>query len=102
MLPPAPPRFSTMTGWPRRSDSAWAMMRAVTSVLPPAAKPTNILIGVVGQAVWACAAAAVRAIANVNASENQRRIIHPPLAVGLIRPIGFVQFLGVVSSVVER
>ena len=69
-----------MTGWPRRSESACPMMRADTSVLPPAAKPTRILIGLVGQAVWACAAAAEKTIANVNASENKRRIIHPPLS----------------------
>ena len=31
------------------------MIRAVTSVLPPAAKPTISLIGFAGQAVWAYA-----------------------------------------------
>ena len=45
MLPPAPGRFSTTTGWPSRSPAPGRPARAVTSVLPPAAKPTIRRIG---------------------------------------------------------
>jgi len=35
IVPPAPGRFSTMTGWPRMSFAMSAMNRAVRSLLPP-------------------------------------------------------------------
>ena len=48
MLPPAPARLSTMTGWPSSVVSAWPMMRARMSVVPPAAKGTTMVTGLVG------------------------------------------------------
>src|SRR5690349_2578023 len=57
MLPPAPARLSTMTGWPRSSDTFCPVMRATISVGPPGAKGVMKWIGLAGQA-WACAAAA--------------------------------------------
>ncbi len=35
MLPLAPARFSTTTGWPRLSESSWLMARAMMSDEPP-------------------------------------------------------------------
>src|SRR5690242_4331862 len=52
MLPPAPPRFSTTTGCPIRSDTFWASVRATVSAKPPAAKPTTKCTGREG---YACA-----------------------------------------------
>src|SRR5687767_4623019 len=49
MLPPAPGRLSTVTGWPSASERRLAMMRDVVSVPPPGAKPTSMVIGRVGQ-----------------------------------------------------
>ena len=49
ILPPAPALFSTITGWPRRSPSFWPSTRAITSVAPPGAHGTTILIGLVGK-----------------------------------------------------
>src|ERR1700730_8142454 len=48
MLPPAPPRFSTIIFHPVRSSSFCATMRAMTSATPPAAKGTTkgmLLVG---------------------------------------------------------
>jgi len=60
------------------------MIRAVTSVLPPAANQTIIRIGFAGQAVWACACP--NSInASINPSEIERRIVSPPFAPGVLR-----------------
>ena len=48
IAPPAPPRFSTTTGWPMLSLMRWATMRATTSVVPPAGKGTMIFSGLDG------------------------------------------------------
>ncbi|MNT64360.1 hypothetical protein D3C72_2022530 [compost metagenome] len=56
MLPPAPARLSTMTDWPSSVVSAWPMMRARMSVVPPAAKGTTMVTGLLGKA---CAIAAL-------------------------------------------
>jgi hypothetical protein len=44
MPPEAPGWFSTTTGWPHCSDRRWAMMRPSTSVPPPGANGTTILM----------------------------------------------------------
>ncbi len=53
MVPPAPPRFSTTTGWPSASESLCAMGRAKMSVDPPGGNGTTSFSGFEGQA---CAA----------------------------------------------
>src|SRR5258708_8804049 len=50
MLPEAPGRFSTTTGWPRRAPSRSATVRALVSVTPPAAKGTTSRTGRDGKA----------------------------------------------------
>ena len=45
----APVRFSTMTACPTSAVMSCAMMRAMTSVGPPAAKPTTNLTGLAGK-----------------------------------------------------
>ena len=44
----APGRFSTMNDWPSDALRSCATMRAMTSVGPPAAKPTTIFTGLAG------------------------------------------------------
>ena len=41
-MPAAPVLFSTITGWPSATRSFSAMMRAGTSLGPPAGKPTSM------------------------------------------------------------
>ena len=60
------------------------MIRAVTSVLPPAAKPTINRIGFPGHAVCACAGPN-NSNASASASEIERRIVSPPFAPGVLR-----------------
>jgi hypothetical protein len=55
--PFAPGRFSTTTGWPRRSESLVLKARAAMSEAPPGAKGTSRVTGRVGQAGWAGAGA---------------------------------------------
>src|SRR6478752_400567 len=53
-VPAAPGRFSTTTGWPKLSESFWAMRRPTMSVEPPGEKPSirrTVLVG------YACARA---------------------------------------------
>lgn len=55
MLPPAPERFSTMTGLPKSSCRRCATMRASRSAEPPAANGTTIVTARSGQAsAFAC------------------------------------------------
>ena len=54
MLPPAPPRFSMITGLPSASPSGVLMTRAAMSVPPPAGKHTTMVICLSGYC--ACAA----------------------------------------------
>jgi hypothetical protein len=60
MLPPAPARLSTTTGWPRSLLMYWPTTRARMSVVPPAENGTTIVIGLLGKA-WACAASGASA-----------------------------------------
>ncbi|CFN80198.1 Uncharacterised protein [Bordetella pertussis] len=48
MLLPPPGLFSTTNDWPSASVSSLAMMRAITSVVPPAEKPTTMRTGLSG------------------------------------------------------
>jgi hypothetical protein len=48
VVPPAPATFSTMTGWPSVLDMFSPTMRAITSVGPPAANGTIMVMGRVG------------------------------------------------------
>jgi hypothetical protein len=48
MLPAAPERFSTVTGWPNLSRSLSATTRASRSVPPPGTNGTMIWIGFAG------------------------------------------------------
>src|SRR3954471_5639353 len=58
MVPPAPVVFSTNTGWPKARAIGPATSRAMTSVVPPAAKGTTTTTGRGGfQAAWAEATA---------------------------------------------
>jgi len=45
VIPPAPLTFSTMTCWPRTSDSRAETMRAAVSLPLPAANGTTIVTG---------------------------------------------------------
>jgi hypothetical protein len=71
MLPAAPTRLSTITGCPSVSASFCAIERAMTSVLPPAAKLTTRRIDFAGQAC-ACASGA---IARASAAPASQRVI---------------------------
>src|SRR5262245_50951564 len=66
MEPPAPVLFSTKNGWPRRCERRSVKIRAATSVLPPAAKGTITVTGLVGQ-FSACTGEIVIAAANARA-----------------------------------
>src|SRR5262245_46059246 len=61
MLPPAPGRFSTTTGWPQVLRISSAIRRVTMSVLPPAVNPTTIVICLLGYALCAEALATAQA-----------------------------------------
>ena len=63
MLPLAPGLLSMMTGCPSDSDSDCERIRAMTSVLPPGAKPTTMRTGLAGQLEAGCASAVAPALA---------------------------------------
>src|SRR6185503_6051194 len=56
IVPLAPARFSTTTGWPQRSARRGARSRATMSVPPPGGNATMIRIGLLGKA-WAAPSA---------------------------------------------
>src|SRR5205085_526748 len=70
MLPAAPGRLSTMTGWPHFSLSFSATMRGIRSALPPAGNGTTMRTGFAGHSCawtpavknWRAAAAASRSL----------------------------------------
>src|SRR4051794_8788431 len=55
-MPAAPGLFSTITGWPQRSDSFCAISRAPVSVPPPGGNGTTRVTERVGYGAWARAA----------------------------------------------
>src|ERR1700735_636875 len=71
MLPAAPVLFSTMTDCPHLRDSQSAMMRGMTSAVPPAGKGTTIFTVRVGKSC-ACAGMAMAPSANTKAGS-----VHP-------------------------
>src|ERR1700682_93888 len=82
MMPPAPPRLSTMNCWPSASDSFCENCRAVMSLPPPGAKGTITRTTFVGYCSLQTGAAAVtRAQAATEASAVKRvraDFIYPP------------------------
>src|SRR3954471_24817549 len=71
MLPVAPGRFSTATGWPSAGASRSAISLAAMSVVPAGGKPATRRMGRLGQGDWARARPGSRAGA---ASRLRRRI----------------------------
>src|SRR4051812_36567139 len=84
MVPPAPGRFSTITGWPHAAVSRSPMSRATTSVALPAVNGTMMWIGRDGYASCACAADCQSAAA---ASSALMSFICPPST--LVQPEKF-------------
>ena len=75
MLPPAPPWFSTMTGWPRMGRIFSAMMRAATSVEPPGGNGTTKVICRDGKL---CACAPARPAIMASATAPISFLMFPP------------------------
>src|SRR5215510_3368155 len=76
-MPLAPARFSTTTDWPRFSVSFADRMRAATSVPPPAAKPTRILIGLSGYRAGCALACAIARPATIARPSNRAAMRDP-------------------------
>ena len=76
MLLPAPGLLSTTNDWPNSAVSSLAMMRATTSVVPPAEKPTTTRTGrsgyFLGSAAWAVSGASTL-VPNKAAASTVRR-----------------------------
>lgn len=87
LLPPAPVRLSTTTGWPSFSVSRGTSRRTTASVLPPGGKVTTMRIGLLGQSVLAvCAwlvAAAPQALAAITSAVRKRAFMAIPEKKGL-------------------
>src|SRR4029453_16208278 len=75
MVPLAPARFSTMTGWPSAAARGSAIMRAARSVVPPGAAPTSMVIGLPGNPLCANAQGAATAAARAVKTKSRRRNI---------------------------
>src|SRR5437773_1271667 len=76
MLPAAPGRLSTITGWPHFSESFSATMRGIRSALPPAGNGTTMRTGFAGHScAWTAAA---RNPASATAAGNLMRSTEPP------------------------
>src|SRR5687768_2900350 len=73
---PAPGRLSTTTCWLQLSASLAAMARAITSVKPPAAKPTRKRSGRFGYccASWACVAPEIHAMPATALKQTARKM----------------------------
>src|SRR3982075_4268134 len=69
-VPPAPARFSTTNGCPNSCDSACAKGRATISVVPPGAKGTISVTGLLGHT---CAKASLAASVNKMHKDPNRR-----------------------------
>src|SRR3954462_14273214 len=73
ILPPAPVRFSTITGWPSCSDILAATIRPTVSTAPPAANGTTIRIGRVRKFCGRVGAAGTHAATATATSQQSRR-----------------------------
>src|SRR5215472_17698205 len=62
-LPPAPGRFSTITGRPSDVEIGVAIARAMVSVVPPGEAPTRSLIGLLGKSSARAASTSRRLVA---------------------------------------
>ena len=71
--------LSTTSCWPSSSDIRGVMMRATTSIGPPAANGTTIVTGRAGQS---CAEAATVATANAASAVPMMRVDFLGMAVG--------------------
>ena len=69
IVPPAPGRLSTITGWPHAALSRSPTMRAITSVALPGVNGTMIRIGFARIGAAPCASAA-GAAAHAHADAN--------------------------------
>src|SRR5258706_1205475 len=79
MEPEAPPRFSTMTGWPSCFVSCAARMRATWSTDPPGGKTAISLIGFTGHKFCARAPGETAASIAAASAKKKARFIDPPL-----------------------
>src|SRR4051812_9963952 len=75
MICVAPGLFSTITGWPSRSERSLPMLRAVTSLKPPASYGTMMRIGFDGKACARTEGAATTAAADAAQPMNFLRAI---------------------------
>src|SRR4051812_15547776 len=75
MLPAAPGRLSTITGWPHFSVSFSATMRGIRSALPPAGNGTTMRTGLAGHS---CAWSALAKSASAAAARSLMRSTETP------------------------
>src|SRR6187402_1872432 len=68
IVPPAPGRFSTITGWPQAALSRSPTRRATTSVALPAVNGTMMWMAREGYESCACAAACQNTAADANSA----------------------------------
>ncbi len=84
-MPPAPPTFSTSTGWPSSTRKPSATIRAITSLDPPAAKGTINVIGRVGQSSARVAKVAASNAVTVPITASRQVAPLPGTAISLSR-----------------
>ncbi len=103
IVPLAPVRFSTTTGWPNLRDRNSPYWREKLSVRPPVAVPTTMRIGLEGQAAWPIAkrgSAAVVPAAAAAPSRRRRPMAGPSVGDASVRgPTGVSGVGGVVAWV---
>jgi hypothetical protein len=107
-MPPAPPTFSTITCWPRISDSRAATIRPMMSAPPPAANGTTMVMGRLGQlcaaaGAWAATQAKTDAAAMLMKLRlsimSGSRLEHGPYENRPFRPWSLLKFVQAKGSV---
>ena len=89
MVPEAPPRFSTTTGWPSIGAILSANSRATASTPPPGGKLTTRRMGREGKLSWAGAGeAASGAASTASESASVRFMIVPGGGCPILRALG--------------